>query len=427
MRRGPIRERGHAAGMPAVARRLDARARLADPAVREPRSSRTDPRSAFSILTRGRRIERYDRRSRPASTDGAEEWIEVPYDTVRRASPLGRTGLRVTRLGFGGASIGGLFRPVDDDDAIAVVRARLGRSASATSTSRRSTATAPPSAGSGAGLAGRPRDEFVLSTKVGRLVRADRRRSRPAPTSTARRSTAATTPSTRTPRAAASCSTTAPTASAARSRRASSGSGSTGSTSRYIHDPDDHWQAAIDGRYPALAPAARGRASSGAIGAGMNQSAMLARFAREADIDVVPARRPLHAARPGGARRAPAALRRARHRGARRRRDEQRRPGRPAARRARSTTRPAPARDRRARPAASRRPASGTASRCAPRRSSSRSPIRPWPGSIAGVRTDRPPRRVPGAAAASRSRPACGTSCGRAASSPPAAPVPAAA
>ena len=39
----------------------------------------------------------------------------------------------------------------------------------------------------GAGLAGRPRDEFVLSTKVGRLVRADADAHRPARTSTARR------------------------------------------------------------------------------------------------------------------------------------------------------------------------------------------------------------------------------------------------
>jgi D-threo-aldose 1-dehydrogenase len=52
----------------------------------------------------------------------------------------------------------------------------------------------------------------------------------------------------------------------------------------FIHDPDDHWQAAIDGAYPAL-HRLREEGVLGAIGAGMNQSAMLARFAREGDFD----------------------------------------------------------------------------------------------------------------------------------------------
>jgi D-threo-aldose 1-dehydrogenase len=54
----------------------------------------------------------------------------------------------------------------------------------------------------------------------------------------------------------------------------------------YIHDPDDHWQAAIGGAYPAL-DRLREEGLLGAIGAGMNQSAMLTRFVREADIDVI--------------------------------------------------------------------------------------------------------------------------------------------
>jgi D-threo-aldose 1-dehydrogenase len=53
----------------------------------------------------------------------------------------------------------------------------------------------------------------------------------------------------------------------------------------FIHDPDDHWQAAIEGAYPAL-HRLREEGLLGAIGAGMNQSAMLARFAREGDFDV---------------------------------------------------------------------------------------------------------------------------------------------
>ena len=74
----------------------------------------------------------------------------------------------------------------------------------------------------------------------------------------------------------------------------------------FIHDPDDHWEAAIGGAYPAL-HRLRDQGIVRAIGAGMNQSEMLARFAREADIDVVPRRRPLHDPRPGSARRAAAA------------------------------------------------------------------------------------------------------------------------
>src|SRR5204862_4352256 len=53
----------------------------------------------------------------------------------------------------------------------------------------------------------------------------------------------------------------------------------------YIHDPDDHWTAAIGGAYPQL-HRLREEGVIGAIGAGMNQTRMLARFAREGDFDV---------------------------------------------------------------------------------------------------------------------------------------------
>src|SRR5207247_10256702 len=52
-----------------------------------------------------------------------------------------------------------------------------------------------------------------------------------------------------------------------------------------IHDPDDHWQKALDGAWPALARM-REDGTIRAVGVGMNQSAMLARFAREGDFDV---------------------------------------------------------------------------------------------------------------------------------------------
>jgi D-threo-aldose 1-dehydrogenase len=54
----------------------------------------------------------------------------------------------------------------------------------------------------------------------------------------------------------------------------------------YLHDPDDHWAAAIDEAWPALAEL-RASGAVGAVGAGMNQTAMLHRFVRETDMDVI--------------------------------------------------------------------------------------------------------------------------------------------
>jgi D-threo-aldose 1-dehydrogenase len=54
----------------------------------------------------------------------------------------------------------------------------------------------------------------------------------------------------------------------------------------YLHDPDDHWSAALDEAWPALAEL-RASGEVGAVGAGMNQTAMLHRFVRETDMDVI--------------------------------------------------------------------------------------------------------------------------------------------
>ncbi|MFD4908786.1 aldo/keto reductase [Kitasatospora purpeofusca] len=54
----------------------------------------------------------------------------------------------------------------------------------------------------------------------------------------------------------------------------------------YLHDPDEHWRQAAEEAMPALAEL-RDQGVIGAIGAGMNQSAMLARFLRETAADVV--------------------------------------------------------------------------------------------------------------------------------------------
>ncbi len=83
---------------------------------------------------------------------------------------IGRTSLRVTPLGFGGAPLGNLLAPVSDADAAAAVAAAWANGC-------RYFDTAPfygyglSERRIGDGLRGRARDEFLLSTKVGRLIR----------------------------------------------------------------------------------------------------------------------------------------------------------------------------------------------------------------------------------------------------------------
>ena len=52
----------------------------------------------------------------------------------------------------------------------------------------------------------------------------------------------------------------------------------------FLHDPDDHWTDALRYAYPALEELRAEGVVSG-IGAGMNQTAMLAEFARHTDMD----------------------------------------------------------------------------------------------------------------------------------------------
>ena len=87
---------------------------------------------------------------------------------------VGWTGVEVTQLGFGGASIGELNVIVAEDDAVDAVCAAWDKGI-------RYFDTAPwygrglSELRTGAGLRGRPRDEFVLSTKIGRWLRAPER------------------------------------------------------------------------------------------------------------------------------------------------------------------------------------------------------------------------------------------------------------
>jgi D-threo-aldose 1-dehydrogenase len=200
----------------------------------------------------------------------------MPFEPTERLQ-LGHTGLSVTRLGFGGASIGGLFSAVSDDDAIATIE-------HAWELGIRTFDVAPlygfgaAERRMGAGLAGRPRDEFVLETKVGRLVRPldaipvgadvddqDANYARVEPVGLVFDYSAD---------------------GVRRSIEESLGRlGLDRIDIALIHDPDDHWEAAIDGAWPALARM-REEGTIRAVGAGMNQSAMLARFARAGDFDV---------------------------------------------------------------------------------------------------------------------------------------------
>jgi D-threo-aldose 1-dehydrogenase len=82
-----------------------------------------------------------------------------------RQIPLGRTGLRVSEMIFGGAPIGGLYAPVTDDQAAAALEAAWTAGIRAFDTA--------PHYGVGLSeqrighfLSGRPREEYVLSTKV---------------------------------------------------------------------------------------------------------------------------------------------------------------------------------------------------------------------------------------------------------------------
>jgi D-threo-aldose 1-dehydrogenase len=206
----------------------------------------------------------------------------MPFEPTERLG-LGRTGLTVTRLGFGAASIGGLFSPVSDDEAVATIDHawQLGIR----------TFDVAPLYGYGAAerrvgmaLAGRPREDFVLSTKVGRLVRPK----------DAIPPGGDIDPQALDGREDAYYTRTEAVRlvfdySADGVRRSIEESLDRLGLDRVdialIHDPDDHWAEAIGGAYPALARM-RDEGVIRAIGAGMNQSAMLARFAREGDFDV---------------------------------------------------------------------------------------------------------------------------------------------
>ena len=206
----------------------------------------------------------------------------MPYDPFEIV-PIGRTGLTTTRLGLGGASIGGLFRSVSDEAATSLV-------AHAWSIGIRSYDVAPlygygaSERRMGSILSTRPRQDFVLSTKVGRLVRAtdDLSRGDDIDRQAIGERDDAYYADTAGRRIVFDYSYDGVMRSVEESLERL---GMSRIDTLYIHDPDDHWAEAIEGAYQAL-ERLRAEHVVKAIGVGMTQSAMLAQFADAGDFDV---------------------------------------------------------------------------------------------------------------------------------------------
>jgi D-threo-aldose 1-dehydrogenase len=186
---------------------------------------------------------------------------------------LGHSQLQVTELSLGGAAIGNLFTEVDEEAARATIDAAWNGGI-------RTFDTAPhyglglSERRLGDALRCRPRDEYAISTKVGRLLQ-------PVPP-----------PHGRDPQGFA-----VPAAQVRvfdfsadgvrRSLEASLGRlGLNRIDIALIHDPDDHGEQALREAYPAL-ERLRAEGVVRAIGVGMNQAGLLSRFVTDTDIDVV--------------------------------------------------------------------------------------------------------------------------------------------
>jgi D-threo-aldose 1-dehydrogenase len=183
---------------------------------------------------------------------------------------LGKTKLQVTRLGLGGAPLGGLFQDVPEAEAVRTVRRALEMGINLFDTA--------PLYGHGKSemrlgqaLAGAERGSYVLATKVGRVLLPVKpgdlkpdEFDNPAPF-----------------RPVFDFSYGGVMRSFEESLKRLN-------LERidilHIHDPDDHYEEAIQGAYRALAKL-RSQGLIGAVGAGMNQAEMPARFARDGDFD----------------------------------------------------------------------------------------------------------------------------------------------
>jgi D-threo-aldose 1-dehydrogenase len=175
----------------------------------------------------------------------------------------------VTRLGLGTAPLAGLFAEVPEEQALAVIERSWDAGI-------RFYDTAPlyghglAELRVGKALRNEPRNEFTLASKVGRLLRADA----PPEPGQSFRGTPPVNP-------VFDFSYDGVMRSVEESRERL---GIERIDILHIHDPDDHYDAALAGAYRAL-DRLRSDGVIGAVGAGMNQAEMLTRFAREANFD----------------------------------------------------------------------------------------------------------------------------------------------
>lgn len=88
---------------------------------------------------------------------------------VMQYSLLGKTGLNVSRLSFGASSLGGVFRPVDEAEAIAAVHTALDCGINYFDVAPAYGATLSETV-LGKALRGISRDRYFLSTKVGKYT-----------------------------------------------------------------------------------------------------------------------------------------------------------------------------------------------------------------------------------------------------------------
>ena len=184
---------------------------------------------------------------------------------------LGPRGPEVTRLGLGTAPLGNLFSTVTDADSDATVSA-------AWDAGIRFFDTAPlyghglAERRLGRALDGRPRDEYVIATKVGRLLR---------PWSGAPPPRIFTDVPDLEPVFAYSRDDTLRSIDESLERL-----GLDRVDVVHVHDPDDHEADAMSGAFPALIEL-RDQGVIGAVGAGMNQCEMLDRFVQRVDLDCI--------------------------------------------------------------------------------------------------------------------------------------------
>ena len=187
----------------------------------------------------------------------------------RERVPLGRTTLTVTRLGLGTAPLAGLFEEVGEAEAIGVIERAWDLGV-------RSFDTAPlyghglAETRLGKVLRDKPRNQFTLASKVGRLLRGDA----PPEPGQVFRGTPPVNP-------VFDFSYDGVMRSFEESLERL---GLDRIDIVHIHDPDNHYDAALHGAYRAL-DRLRADGVIGAVGAGMNQAEMLTRFAREGDFD----------------------------------------------------------------------------------------------------------------------------------------------